>query len=232
MDAIEQMINEEETRKPKRDNDRIFERPISINRKFIAKIHIRNQPGDDLQVRDRLAHLQNFYGMNIQDLANLIFVRGLDLMEREAYSDEISDFDKAVLEAYVHNTDRKLQFAKFEVLYREMAPEDFKHLCKNQPFYYEFMEAQSHRQDIIKLTEQRIIWLRNFLHESGRNGEAKIDVIRYAAEAEGIIRDESDWDALKTLASRCKLSAGGEHGAWKWNPRAEIKFRKVEVDAD
>jgi hypothetical protein len=229
MDALNEMIEQEETRHIPKDNDRIFEKTVKINRKYIATIHIRNQPGDDLLVRDRLAELQNVYGMGIQDLVNLAFVRGLELLEKEVLTKDIDEFDKTVIKAYMNNSERRQQFGRFDIIYRETSPEEFEKICKDQPFYYDYLQERVWQNEAISSAKRRLQWLREFMYENGRNGECKLDVIKVAAEGDGIIRDENDWNALKTMASRYGMS-GGKHGYWQWTPKAQLKYQNVDIE--
>ena len=223
---VDEIIAEEENRRQPKDNDRIFEKRITFNRHFIAMVHVRNQPGDDLEERDRFAYLQNLYGMNAQDMINYIYIRGRDIVEREAFNLEMSEFDRAVIQAYVGDTERREKFKKFEVLYKQMSPEDFEMLCKNERYYTDFLQEYSFRNDAISDAKRRIMWLREFLLE--REGEVATDVIKIAAEHEGITRDENEWGALRSLASRYGLSTG-KHGTWQWSEQAQMKFESIEL---
>jgi len=228
MGALDDIMEVEETRKIPKDNDRIWERTIKLNRKYIATIHIRNQPGDDLLVRDRLAELQNVYGMGIQDLVNYIFVRGLEVIEKEVLDGkDISEFDKSVIQAYMSDNQRRQQFRKFDIIYKETSPEEFEKICKNQPYYYDFLTERVWQQGAISDAKRRVQWLREFLHENGRDGECAVDVIKVAAEGDGMVENDNDWNALKMMASRYGMT-GGKHGFWQWSPRAQLKFQDID----
>jgi len=223
---VDEIIADEENRRQPSVTDRIFEKTVSINRHYIATLHIRNQPGDDLQERDRFAYLQNLYGLNAQDMINYIYIRGRDLIEQEAFNLEMTDFERAVLSAYTDDTERRAKFKQFEILYKSMSPEEFEAKCGKEQFYHDFLGEYAFRRDAISDAKRRIIWLREFL--LSRNGESATDVIKIAAEREQVIRDENEWGALRGLASRYGLSVG-RHGSWQWGEEAQRKFESIEL---
>lgn len=211
-------------------SERKISEVISLGQsKYLDTFNLRG----DADIVNTVGHLNDIVKANLRVAptvaTKIIYCVGLEILasalqDTESIEDKLDD----VLTAkYIEILEKQRRFKKLETLYKAMSPEDFIMFCadNNISDYQEFLEMFTWRNQNIKETTRRILWLRDYLLSN--DGHASASSVQIAANAAGIATDEKAWGTLKMFASRLGITSS--YGTWTWSEQAQERWEKVTM---
>jgi len=177
--------------------------------------YIKDEPEIVLKTDQTFIEVWAALGKSRTEAINEIFTAGLDrLAESKELEGKIDKRGLAIFRKWQKLRVKIIEKEQLEFIYEQSTLEEFKQFCEENEIDHEsfLKDYQLHLPTPRAKSKIMEDWIGYMLAE---NVEVEVDEIRQAAEMEGVITNEDDWNLMKNIASRKGYSGNAKRGYWK-----------------
>lgn len=177
--------------------------------------YIKDEPEVVLKTDQTFIEVWAALGTSRTEAINHIFTVGLEqLAGSKELEGKIDKRGLAIFRKWQKLRVRVIEKEQLEFIYEQSTPEEFKQFCEeNEVDHESFLKDYQLRLPTPKAKSKVMEeWIGYTL---AGDVEVEVGSIRQAAEMEGVVSSEDDWNLMKNIASRKGYSSNARRGYWK-----------------
>lgn len=177
--------------------------------------YIKGTPDKVLPFEEKFIRVWAALGGSRTEVINSAFTKGLEVLaESEELEGKLDKRSFAISRKWLEKQARVIEKEQLEYIYEQSTLEEFKQFCEENEIDHEsfLKDYQLHLPTPRAKSKIMEDWVSYML---AGNAEVEVDEIRQAAEMEGVITNEDDWNLMKNIASRKGYSGNARRGYWK-----------------